>query len=778
MKNRLNLTCALFFLLTMGLNAAPVNFKTAKETARKFYGVQMSVASVKSMPDFSCVFPQSEKSGEAVPYYIFNVGEDQGFVIVAGDDNATRSVLAYSDKGRFEVENMPENVKAWLGFYAESIKRAAKSELKGNFSLDFSKAEVVKEPLLGNISYNQDAPYNELCPIDRRTGRRSVTGCVATALATIARYYQYPKTGKGSITYNSNGQELTMDFSQNTYDWDNMLEEYNGPVSTYTQEQITAVATLMRDCGYAVRMAYGSDASGAIRDNTVIGVVDYLGFDSVLSYRERDYYDNDDQWKALLRSNLDNDLPVYYSGQSEGGGHAFVCDGYDDSDLFHFDWGWGGSWNGYFAVEYMNPDGGGIGAGSGGYTDYQGILHNMVPPGHKRVSDTYLLMVSGQIEPEQVEDSIYPIHENPITVPFRSFQNYSMSRFDGVIALGLFKDGEFVEILSDEERVAIARRSAINVSFTLAASLDGVEAGEYEIWAVGKSDADSAEWEKIYAVKANKYTNDSYIPVSVGSDTYKLLKTTAVVSIQMDCQLSRNINMYVYSNGFELGSGQVSPSTARNFSFRYGLYELRFWTRGYDTTYINLNVTKDTALLVPLQERLLPPYIRGVRAGVGVATLLWRKEAPNGETAYPNGYIVYLDSVEVARVGTSTVEYQYTELPVGVYQAGLKSSYLTGESPMAVYTFRISSSDVANEKEWKGVCRLNPNPSSNGNFVVEVEQNCRLQVCDLMGKVLIEQKLASGFNQVDMTGYPAGIYVFRLTAGNGQAASLKAVLRK
>lgn len=778
MKNRLNLSCALFFLLMMGLNAAPINFKTAKETARKFYGVQMSVASVKSMPEFSCVFPKDQKS--TAPYYIFNAGEDQGFIIVAGDDNATRSVLAYSDKGRFEVENMPENVKAWLGFYEESIKRAAKSDIKGNFSSDFSKAEVVKGPLLENISYNQGVPYNDLCPIDPTTNRRSYSGCVATAIASVARYYQYPKTGKGSITYSWKGQELSMDFSQNTYDWDNMLEAYNGPVSTYTQEQRTAVATLMRDCGYAVRMNYGSDASGAVRDNTVVGVVDYLGFDSVLNYRERDSYDNDDQWKALLKSNLDNEQPVYYSGHGDGGGHAFVCDGYNDADFFHINWGWGSYCDGYFLVEYLDPGSTeGIGAGSGGgYASYQGILHNMVPPGHSRVADDYLLMSTSSIEPVQIEDSIYPIHENPITVPLRGFQNYSMSRFEGTVALALFKDGEFVKILSDEESVSMDRRASVSVSFSLEASLDDVETGEYEIWTVSKPKSDTT-WSKVYAEKSNRYTNDSYIPVSVGNGSYRILKTTAVVSIQMDCQMSRNIDMYIYSKkGAYLGSSRFLSIDILKKTFIYGIYEFRFWTRGYDTTYLNVNITKDTSLLVPLQERLLPPYIRGVRVGVGEATLLWRKEASDGETAYPTGYIVYLDSVEVARVGTSTLEYKYTDLPVGSYQAGLRSAYLTGESPMKTYNFKITSSNVANEKEWKGVCRLTPNPSPNGNFVLEVEQNCHLQVCDLAGKVLFNQKLSSGSNQVDMTGYPAGIYVFRLNAKNGQSTSLKAVLKK
>ncbi|MDE5574215.1 MAG: C10 family peptidase, partial [Bacteroidales bacterium] len=396
MKNKLIWVGLASLLFLMGAKAAPVSLETAKKTAEKFYGVQLQKATVKSLPVLSCVYPKSTKGADFVPYYIFNAEKEQGFVIVAGDDNAASLILGYSDKGSFQTENMPDNLKFWLGFYEEGVRSAAAHGGSGNMQAKsgFTKAEVVKEPLLDSISYNQAAPYNDLCPIDHTTGKRSMTGCVATALTTIARYYEYPKHGQDSITYTtSKGLELSMDFSKNTYDWENMLKSYNGKLSQYTEEQRTAVATLMRDMGYAVQMGYGSDASGALRDPTVIGMVKYMGFDSILNFRERMDYDNDDQWIAVLKDNLDNDLPVYYTGQGDGGGHAFVCDGYNDNDFFHIDWGWAGLNNGYFSVRNLDPGNiEGIGAGTGGgYSKMQAIMHNMVPPGHKHCEDLFMI---------------------------------------------------------------------------------------------------------------------------------------------------------------------------------------------------------------------------------------------------------------------------------------------------------------------------------------------------------------------------------------------------
>ncbi|MDE7102085.1 MAG: Spi family protease inhibitor [Bacteroidales bacterium] len=110
------------FSFTM-LHAAPVDFGSAKRIAREFCDWQSSAAKGDML---TCVYPKATKSGEFVPYYIFNVGEGNGFVIVSGDDNTLRRVLAYSETGAFDMENLPDNVRYWLGFYEEQVKLASK----------------------------------------------------------------------------------------------------------------------------------------------------------------------------------------------------------------------------------------------------------------------------------------------------------------------------------------------------------------------------------------------------------------------------------------------------------------------------------------------------------------------------------------------------------------------------------------------------------------------------------------------------------------------------
>ncbi|MBD5388515.1 hypothetical protein HDR68_03895, partial [bacterium] len=669
MKNKAIWVGLASFFFLMGAKAAPVSLATAKKTAEQFYGVQLQKAAVKSLPELSCVYPKSTKSSDFVPYYIFNADKEQGFVIVAGDDNASSLILGYSDKGSFQTENMPDNLKFWLGFYEEGVKNAAEHGGSGHRQAKsgFTKAEVVKEPLLDSINYNQDAPYNDLCPIDHTTNRRSYSGCVATALASIARYYEYPKHGLDSIHYKtSKGLELSMNFANNTYDWENMLKSYKGSLNQYTEEQRTAVATLMRDMGYAVQMNYGSDASGATWTPTTIGMVKYMGFDSILNYRERLDYDNDDQWIAVLKDNLDNDQPIYYTGYGDGGGHAFVCDGYNDDDFFHFNWGWGGSCNGYFSVRNLDPDNiSGIGAGTGGgYTSGQSILHNMVPPGHKHCNDLYLLTTTGSIEPSFLTDTAYPIQTNPIIINLRELENNAMAFFQGTIALAAFQDGEFVKVISNQEQIGITKLSSHSVTFLLQTQLELLEDGEYELWAVGKPDLENADWQKIYANKSNRYTNDSYIPIRISGEHFILLPTLAKLTVNVECAEEFGISMFIYDDGGGelLGKNTIYPNDPKSFSIRYGTYDLRFWTRNHDTTYVKLNLTKDTTINVTVYEKRPVPYLRFLNVRQNTATMTWLKEHPQGEKAFPTGFAIYLDSVEIARVPSATTEFVYTDL--------------------------------------------------------------------------------------------------------------------
>ncbi len=777
MKNKVIWVLALLWL-SLNVKAAPVSLEAAKQTARAFYGVQCMSATAKSMPEFVCVYPES-KDNAFVPYYIFNVGADNGFVIVAGDDNATRLVLAYSDNGRFETGNIPDNVRGWLRFYEEGVHAAAASSVSVSHTKGFAKAEVVKGPLLGNIGYNQDAPYNDLCPIDPQTDKVSYTGCVATALATIARYYRYPERGRDSIYYVTGTRRipLSMNFSKNVYDWENMLETYRGNLSNFTQAQRTAVATLMRDMGYAVQMDYTSNASGAFREPSVRGMVNYMGFDSIISHRDRTAYDNDKQWIAMLKANIDLSQPVYYTGQSTGGGHAFITDGYDAADYFHFDWGWGKSYNGYFSVHNLNPDGSGIGGSEGGYSDNQAVMCNLVPEGHTHSSDDYFIVSTSAIEPTNVSEGETYSKKDSIRINLSGFYNYTMSRFEGTVALAAFKDDEFIGVVSNEESLQIGRYTSGTKEMSLYAVLEDLEEGEYEIWAVQKSNREDAVWNKVFGSRRS-LISDSYVPVLVEGENFRVLPVGANIKISMDCAVTRNIDMEIWSEGVLVSTRKVPSTSVTTITLRYGTYDFLFYTRGFDTTHVRkFELTEDTVLHVEMHEIFAPPYLGLCVVNGNTAKLHWKAYNPREEPVYPTGYVMWLDSVESVTVGSGETSYLFTNLERGDHQVGVQSIYARGRSEVMYRTARITE-DLVNEQNWQNVCRITPNPSSTGYFKVEAGERCRVQVCGMTGNILFERYTdVAGVVEVDMTAYTAGVYLFRLESEDGRTAVLKAVLR-
>ena len=203
------------------------------------------------------------------------------------------------------------------------------------------------EPLITAL-WGQGCYYNEKCPEDENGEcGHAVTGCVATAMAQIMHYWGYPENGTGSYSYTPSGYpEQYVDFGSTTYNWSNMP---NRLYASSTSEQIDAVATLSWHCGVAVKMSYGPNASGAFSGWVRFALTDYFGYSNELSYEYRANYP-DAIWKAKLKDCLNLGRPIYYSGSGASSGHAFVCDGYDASEMFHFNWGWSGMSNGYFAI--------------------------------------------------------------------------------------------------------------------------------------------------------------------------------------------------------------------------------------------------------------------------------------------------------------------------------------------------------------------------------------------------------------------------------------------
>ena len=350
------------------LGAAPRPEQEARQLAEDFLKAQ-AVPGKRALSGGLALVATSDglsagkRSAGGVPaWYVYNQGAE-AFVLVSGDDRMP-DILGYSTDGAFVAEGMPSNLRAWLENYtilAEALQAGRVADIASMQSVPAGYPESVA-PLLGDISYNQLVPYNNLCP--EADGERCVTGCVATAMATILSYWKYPERGTGSHSYTSEtyGLPCSFDFANTTFDWENILPSYIE--GEYTDEQAEAIATLMYTCGVSVNMDYSASASAALIMEILPGMIEHFGFNPYALLHERVEYSSQ-EWMELVCGELSAGRPLYYVG-SLYTSHAFVVDGYDRNGMVHVDWGWGGLSNGYFNIATLDPYIQGIGGGIGG----------------------------------------------------------------------------------------------------------------------------------------------------------------------------------------------------------------------------------------------------------------------------------------------------------------------------------------------------------------------------------------------------------------------------
>ena len=231
-------------------------------------------------------------------------------------------------------------------------------------------------PLLQTTWYQLE-PYDLMTPVYEGTeksswkGKHSATGCVATAMAQVMYYHRWPQDATTTIPsytfmYNEKEPCTLPELPATTFKWDQMLPKYTTE-QPGTEAQRMAVAELMRYCGQAVKMTYTPEASGTQHEFLVNALRRYFGYSQSIHSVNRAYY-TIDGWKELIWSELDHQRPVIFAGQSSSGGHEFVIDGYDGSDMFHVNWGWAGKNDGYFAINVLNPNDN-ISMGSASSTD-------------------------------------------------------------------------------------------------------------------------------------------------------------------------------------------------------------------------------------------------------------------------------------------------------------------------------------------------------------------------------------------------------------------------
>jgi hypothetical protein len=381
MKLKLTLVILVIPILSFGQN---IGEKIAEKVAKNFLSEKHFSHSGRVLKKFE--FEEKKKLvklTEENSFFVFNTRYQSGYVIVSSN-KGTYPILAYSLTGSFMENEMPESVKQWMNEYNQQIKSIDQQKSKNkkteetwnkylneNFDTYLQNKITNKAGELYNVApllsttWNQGVYYNAMCPTcsSGGSGGHVWAGCVATAQAQVMKYFNYPDIGEGEHSYTHSVYGLqSANFGATSYNWAGMPNA----LSSHNSE----IAQLLYHCGVSVNMNYSPTGSGAYGSSARNSLVNYFKYSSNSIYTSKDNYTNDN-WKKLLKSEIDAGHPLFYTGYGSGG-HAFVCDGYQDDDFFHFNWGWGGAYDGYFYIDDLTP-------GSSNFTSSQSVIAGVIP---------------------------------------------------------------------------------------------------------------------------------------------------------------------------------------------------------------------------------------------------------------------------------------------------------------------------------------------------------------------------------------------------------------
>lgn len=442
----------LLFLLLMAMPVLAENrsFRQAREIAERHAaknGAHIGLQSVKRAK----VLNKQQSTTSSRGYYVFPHDGNCGYTIVSGDDRMPE-IVGYSTTDTYSEENMPDGMKHLMQAYEAMATALANGDAKVERCLAEKEALAADStyrqprvaPLLADVAWGQSEPYNNLCPMYDGQ-RRTVTGCVATAMAQLMMYYKYPQTLKSDIpAYQTKSYQLDMPSvsAGERYDWDNMLPQYSG--SAYTAAQANAVAKLMYHCGLSFEADYGPSSTSAwCRPNVL---VKYWWYDPDVIrplYREKFSLR---EWTAILDAELQALRPVYYTGCSTtSASHAFLCDGADGNGLYHINWGWSGWSNGYFDITVLNSDYSGAESATApadGFNYTCSMIVGIMPD--NGVADAPLIVTPllTAAKNEWVGCDLLTTERADANWSFRlsiaaEFANYERTAFDGYVGVGL-----------------------------------------------------------------------------------------------------------------------------------------------------------------------------------------------------------------------------------------------------------------------------------------------------------------------------------------------------
>ena len=430
-------------------SAKPRSEQQARQLAADFLS-SLSASGVHRAPSVVAAraIQWNISESEEPAFYVFNRGEDDGFVIISADDRAY-TVVGYANSGHFDEEDMPINMRSWLKGYEREIAYLRtlperEHSMRPRAPQRKQQSYTPVSPICTTV-WGQGYPYNLQAPSKKNKKNQDeqcVTGCVATAAAQVMKAHNWPTTGIGSNSYKwgrgaNDSLTLSANFGATTYQWDKMLNKYSGV--TTTQEQRDAVATLMYHCGVSCYMHYDlseNGGSGAVSAYMASALRDNFNYDRGMQFLIKDYM-GDTVMLNFIYEDLKKGNPVLFSGRTVNDeGHAFVCDGIDADGLLHINWGWNGNSDNYFRLSLLDPDDQGTGGSSGNlaFTENVSAYANIVPNENGAPRHT-IVGLNAEIENKRLTRT------DEVVIRIDTMINYGLESWSGNPVMLIYKNG-------------------------------------------------------------------------------------------------------------------------------------------------------------------------------------------------------------------------------------------------------------------------------------------------------------------------------------------------
>ncbi len=766
-------------VLTWGtLLAGPVNQQKAQKMGAKFLS---TTAVSQKNADIQLNMVSVAANRNATDYYVFNVSNGEGFVIVAADDRV-KPILAYSTTGQFDPNNVSEGFQFTLDGFREEIQYVREHNLsatpdiiaewrsvneKGSLNRG-NQTRAIVGPLCQTL-WNQNFPWNSQCPEDEEgSGGHVYAGCVATAMGMVMKFWEWPAQGVGSHSYHPEGYaQQSANFGETEYHFELMPNTLD---STSTEEEYFEIAQLLHHLGISVDMMYSGSGSGAYSDAVPSALRSYFRYnceDHVTNYGNwwPGWGYTNEEWAQLLKDGgLDELLPLYYSGQDDSGagGHAYVCDGYDENDYFHFNWGWSGRDNAWCPIGALNTT-------RYAFNQMNGFTGHIIPQG-----DVYYN------RPDSV-DKMVAIEEATLDAVRLSWTNPTLdlngNALTGITSVTIRRNFEVIAELTNAQ-----------VGADMEYEDNDLEPGlyEYSIYVTNEAGISRTTYRSVLVgekcnivFQLHDDGGDGWkgAAISVASESGQRIAVVSMTqgsTLVVDLPLLRGNLNFIWNHGWYHAYEEHDTDFECSFTIldQEGneLFTSADLEDGIFMTYEN-NCEEAPLACYPVQN-LDGEYLWNTEEEYG-AYLTW--DSPE-ITTYLNHFNVYRaeainkDEEPIAEIPyTGAMHYEFfdnlIENQCGGYGYWVTSVYVKNDDncESADEAVSITVTDVKENADSK--IHVYPNPT-NGMLNIEGQGTMLISISNLLGQTL-QETTAEGNIVLDMSRFESGMYLIRIESADG-----------